>query len=86
MCKNVQKSSCPRALLACKDDERGTDRQKAMNEKTLNIKQLAAYIGVSRRTLYNMLSDGRLPVAPIPGTKPRRWSIDDLDRWREGKQ
>lgn len=57
-----------------------------MTNKTLTIQQLAALIGVSRRTLYNMLDDGRFPVPCIPGTKPRRWDSDAVDAWRTGQQ
>lgn len=57
-----------------------------MTNKTLTIQQLASLIGVSRRTLYNMLEDGRFPVPCIPGTKPRRWNSDAVDAWRAGQQ
>jgi excisionase family DNA binding protein len=56
----------------------------AMNAKTLTLTDVAQYLGYGRRTLYNMLNDGRFPVKPIPGTQPRRWNIDDLDAWRAG--
>lgn len=50
--------------------------------KTLNICEVAEYIGVSRRTIYNMVDQGRFPVKPIKGTKPRRWNIDAVEKWR----
>lgn len=55
-----------------------------MSAKTLTLTGVALYLGYSRRSLYNMLEDGRFPVRPIPGTSPRRWNIDDLDAWRAG--
>lgn len=55
-----------------------------MEPKTYTLTTAAQYIGVSRKSLYNMLSDGRFPVKPIPGTNPRRWSKDDLDAWLSG--
>lgn len=50
--------------------------------KTLNLTQLAEYLGIKKRTLYNMIEDGRFPVPPIKGTDPRRWNIEDVDAWR----
>lgn len=57
-----------------------------MDEKTtLTLTELAKYIGVdSRTTLYNMIQDGRFPVAPIKGSNPRRWNVEDVDNWRFG--
>lgn len=52
--------------------------------KVLNLTKLAAYIGFSKRTLYNMIEDGRFPVKPISGTKPRLWNVEAVDKWREG--
>jgi predicted DNA-binding transcriptional regulator AlpA len=56
-----------------------------MTGKTLTLSDTARYLGYSRRTLYNMLNDGRFPVKPIPDTSPRRWNIEDLDAWRAGR-
>ena len=56
-----------------------------MPGKTLTLTQLYPYLGFKRRTFYNMLKDGRFPVTPIPGTKPRRWNVDDVDAWRAGR-
>ena len=50
--------------------------------KTLNVCEVAEYIGVSRRTLYRMIDDQRFTVKPIKGTKPARWNIAALDIWR----
>jgi excisionase family DNA binding protein len=54
-------------------------------QKTLNISEVAEYIGVSRRTFYNMIEDGRFPVKPIKGTDPRRWNVDSIDSWCKKK-
>ena len=48
---------------------------------TVNLSDAARHVGIKRRTLYNMLQDGRFPVAPIPRTKPRLWATADLDEW-----
>jgi len=53
-----------------------------MQGKTLSITDAARYLGYSRKTLYNMVKDGRFPVDPIPDIYPRRWNIEDLDAWR----
>jgi len=58
--------------------------QWSMTPKTLTITAVALYLGIPKRSLYNMLEDQRFPVKPIPGTQPRRWNIDDLDAWRAG--
>jgi predicted DNA-binding transcriptional regulator AlpA len=51
------------------------------NKPTLNISQLSALVGVSLRTMYNMVGDGRCPVNPIEKTKPRRWNRSDVEKW-----
>lgn len=53
-----------------------------MEPVTLNLVDVARYLGVSRATLYIMLQDGRFPVDPIRGTNPRRWNKEAVDAWR----
>ena len=53
-------------------------------KKTLTLTDLAKYLGISRRVLYVMIHDGRFPVAPIKGSNPRRWNVEDVDDWRFG--
>ena len=53
--------------------------------KTMTITQMAKYLGIPKRTLYDMIEDRRFPVAPIKGTQPRRWNVDDVDAWRATK-
>lgn len=55
-----------------------------MDKKTLNLTELAEYIGITRRALYMLIKDGRFPVAPIKGSNPRRWNVEDVDNWRFG--
>lgn len=57
-----------------------------MNKKILKLTDVAQHLGVPVRTLYDMLRDGRFSVPPIPGTKPRRWNVDAVDAWRNGKE
>lgn len=56
-----------------------------MDKKLLNLTELAAHIGIPKRTLYRMVSDGRFPVAPVPGLQPRRWSVVAVDEWLRGE-
>lgn len=53
-----------------------------MNKKILTLTQLAEYLGIPKRTLHNMIKDGRFPVPPIKNLNPRRWNIEDIDLWR----
>lgn len=53
--------------------------------KTLTLTQVSEYIGIKKRTLYNMIQDGRFPVDPIKGTHPRRWNTEDIDAWVKSK-
>lgn len=51
---------------------------------TLTLTALAEYLGIPKRTLYDRIADGRFPVDPIKGTKPRLWSRKAVDKWIEG--
>lgn len=57
-----------------------------MDKKTLNLTELAKYIGVSRKTLYTMIQGGRFPVQPIKGLEPKRWSVEKVNEWIESKE
>lgn len=50
----------------------------------LKIKDVAQRLGVTRQTMHNMLNENRFPVAPIPGTKPRRWRSGDIEAYLAG--
>ena len=53
-------------------------------QKTLTLTEVATYLGIEKRTLYNMIEDGRFKVAPIKDLNPRRWNIEAIDAWRLG--
>jgi excisionase family DNA binding protein len=53
-------------------------------QETANLTKVAKMTGISRRTLYKMIDDGRFPVAPIAGTKPSRWSVQAVTDWVRG--
>lgn len=52
---------------------------------TMTLTDVSKHVGIKRRTLYNMLNDGRFPVKCIPGTNPRRWNVNDVNAWSNGK-
>lgn len=52
--------------------------------KTFSLTELAKYLGINKRTVYNMIKDGRMPVDSIKGLQPRRWNVEDIDAWRLG--
>lgn len=56
-----------------------------MEPLTLCLTDVSRRIGVKKRTLYNMIGDGRFPVPPIPRTRPRRWSVEAVDAWVRGE-
>lgn len=51
-------------------------------QKTMTLTQTANYLGIPKTTLYDMIKDGRFKVEPIKGMSPRRWNIEDIDKWR----
>lgn len=57
-----------------------------MDKKTLNLTELAKYIGVGRKTLYTMIQDGRFPVQSVKNVWPRRWSVEKVNEWIESKE
>lgn len=56
-----------------------------IGKKTLTLTELAEYLGIPKRTLYNMINDGRFIVQPIKNLTPRRWNIEAIDAWRLGE-
>lgn len=54
-------------------------------KKTLSLAEVADHLGIHKRTLYTMFMDGRFPVAPVKGSDPRRWNIEDVESWRLGQ-
>jgi hypothetical protein len=50
--------------------------------ETLTLTKLAAFLGENERTMRRMIDDGRFPVKPIRNSKPRRWCIEKVKKWR----
>ena len=51
------------------------------DKKILNMTEVSKYLGIPKRTLYDMVRDSRF-VDPIKGTKPSLWNIDAIEAWR----
>ena len=49
----------------------------------LNTAQVARILGVSKKTLYRMLQDGRIPEPPRSETKYRIWSANQVESIRQ---
>ena len=50
-----------------------------MNESVLTIKQIAGYLNVTERTIYNLLQRGELPGFKVGVAW--RFRKEDIDRW-----
>jgi excisionase family DNA binding protein len=55
-------------------------------QKTFTLTQLSEYLGIPKRTVYDMIRDGRFDVEPIKMLTPRRWNKESIDKWRLGKK
>ena len=53
----------------------------AMNERTLTIKELAKYLNVTERTIYNLLERRELPGFKVGANW--RFRKEDIDKWIE---
>ena len=52
-----------------------------MTEPTLTIKELARYLNVTERTIYNLLERGELPGFKVGANW--RFRKEDIDKWIE---
>jgi excisionase family DNA binding protein len=52
------------------------------NRRLLTIKETAAYLGISARTIYNTLKE--FPVRPLRLGRAVRFDLRDLDAYIEG--
>lgn len=57
-----------------------------MNQKILNLTQLAQHIGVPKRTIHDQLKKDRFPIPSLPNTRPRKWAVADVDAWLESNR
>jgi excisionase family DNA binding protein len=56
--------------------------EKADSRRYLNTAEAADYLGISKGTLYNLMSAGNIPLVRI-GARRIRFDRADLDRWME---
>lgn len=55
-----------------------------MTERALTIKELAKYLNVTERTIYNLLERGELPGFKVGANW--RFRKEDIDEWIEGNK
>ena len=60
-------------------------KNKMTIKRTLTLTELSVYIGIPKRTLFDMIRDKRFPVDPIVKTTPRMWSTEQVDGWLRGQ-
>jgi excisionase family DNA binding protein len=51
----------------------------------MTVNQLAAYLNVSRATLYRAMYDDGLPVIVL-GDRTKRFRREDIDAWLDGRR
>ncbi|MCM8757743.1 MAG: helix-turn-helix domain-containing protein [Candidatus Omnitrophica bacterium] len=57
--------------------------KKTIPEKLLTIDELASYLRVSRRTIYEWLKKGKIPAVKLVGQW--RFKKDRIDAWLESQ-
>lgn len=53
--------------------------ENVRGNKWMDVSEAAAYLSVSKATLYAYMKDGRLPFFYLAGTRNRRIKQEDLD-------
>ena len=62
---------------------RYSDVNKIPTNPILNTVKVCRLLGVNRWTFNRMIEDGRFPVEPIKGTKPKLWNSSFVNAWIE---
>lgn len=58
-----------------------------MDQKLMNSKEAAEYLGISQPVFRSLVAQGTVPVVMVPGLKKPRFSTSDLDELiQKGKQ
>ena len=52
----------------------------AVNREWFTVEEAAEYLRVSRRTIYKLIQEGKLPALQIGKERGRRFRIEDLDK------
>lgn len=56
--------------------------ETTIDESALTIEQVAAVIGVTSRTIYRMVHEGRLPFPHRPKGGGMRWRMSEILVWQ----
>jgi prophage regulatory protein len=56
-----------------------------MQERMLNVKEVAKMLGVSKSTVYNLINEGKLPRPILITERLRRWKLSDILNYIEKK-
>lgn len=65
----------------CENVKNMKDDQKKV---LLNVTETAAFFGIKKRTFHYWIKNKTLPVEPVKGLKPPKWSVVDLNNWLNG--
>ena len=57
-----------------------------MSMTWMNVNQVAAYLGLSAKTVYQYVSDRRIPFVKIPSSNQVRFNRKRIDEWMEQGQ
>lgn len=62
-------------------EHNSTNISQGLWKRYLRIDEIAKYLGISRRTVYRLIEEGKLDAVKIRGCSRVRW--DDLHRFEE---
>jgi excisionase family DNA binding protein len=51
----------------------------------LNVSELAAFLNVKPRTIYEMVAQNRIPYRKPPGSNILRFDLDEIIAWTKGR-
>lgn len=54
-----------------------------MNKTLLTVKDLTAFLGVSRSTIYRWMSHNNFPKQRNIGPNTVRWSTEEVEGWKK---
>jgi len=56
-----------------------------MEKRYLNTEEIAAYLRISRWTIYRLVNNNRIPFIPFGTGHDRRFDVKAIDAWMEKK-
>ena len=56
-------------------------RYRPVTHRWMNVSQVAEYLGLSRATVYEYVSNRRIPFVKIPKSNQVRFNPDSIDSW-----